>query len=545
MSNQLWKRVQNDVVGGDVVLETPFGPRQCLYADYTASGRSVGMIERYLLRLLETYANTHTEDDTTGEVTTRRLHTAEHTIKRLLGADDTYKLVLTGAGATGALQRLQEILGVYLPPATRRAIAGEVRLDPAPVVFVGAYEHHSNLLSWRESPADVVEIALTDDGLLDLDDLERVLTLPEYQDRLRIGSFSAASNVTGIRSPVGTIAEMLHRHNALAIFDYAAAAPYTQINVRGSGQQYMDAIVFSPHKFIGGPGGAGVLLFKEDLYDVSLAPTFAGGGTVVFVGPKTHQFSNDVETREKGGTPAIVQTFKTALALELKEQLGVAAIEAREQELIGSAMKRLGSVDGLEIVGNPDPTLRLAILSFVVRFGSSYLHPRFVTRLLNDLFGIQSRAGCLCAGPYGHRILDIQEEQSEHYRHVITELGIEGVKPGWTRVNFHFLLTDEAFQFLCDAIAFVATHGVYFLQLYVFNVNSGAWLHREHTPPAAGFGLDEALALTDERPAQPATPAAVLSHARELAEHLKETFDRTAVQATDCELIPFAYIHGK
>ena len=439
------------------MIETCFGRRRLVYADYTASGRAVSFIEDHLREVLETYANTHTEDDETGRLTTERLARAERAIKRLVNAGEEYALIMTGAGTTSAVERLQQILGLYVAPASRdrlraelQSVLGERRsarlLEDTrplrPVVFVGPYEHHSNELSWREADAEVVEVELNERGLFDLADLERRVSDPRYSRRQRIGAFSACSNVTGISTPVYDVARLLHRHGCLALFDVAAVAPYRRIDVRRDDESYFDAIYFSPHKFLGGPGSAGVLVLRRALYRGDLPPTFAGGGTVEFVDWSSQDYATDLETRKKAGTPGILQTPHAYLAMELKERLGEDEIEAREAAATRLAMEHLDRIPEITIVGNPDPANRISIVSFVVRQAEGYLHPRFVTQLLNDLFGIQSRAGCLCAGPYGHRLLGIDRERSAAFRRVIHE-GRSGLKPGWTRVSFHYLLTDE------------------------------------------------------------------------------------------------------
>jgi len=461
------------------------------------------------------------------------------------------------------VHRLQQILGLYLPPAGRdayrRLLAGrfpEAELSDLeayflrhrPVVFVGPYEHHSNEVSWRECFAEVVEIDLDAEGLLDLADREEKLSRPEYRERRKSGAFSAASNVSGLLTPVFEVARILHQHDALAFFDFAAIAPYARIEVCRGGDCFLDGIYFSPHKLLGGPGSSGILIIHERVYRSDLPPTVGAGGTVEFVNLEEQAYSPDIELREKPGTPGILQTLRAALALELKERLGPERIEAREAELIGRALRRLGRHPAFEVIGNPDPSRRTAILSFNLRAGDSYLHPRFVTLLLNDLFGIQSRAGCSCAGPYGHRLLAIDGRKSLEFREEILH-GHVGVKPGWARVNFHFLMSDAEFDFLCQAILFVADKGRYFLPLYDFELATGAWAHRAFTPPQASFGLEEALA----RPAAPAPPGAAaglpeqelyrgyLREAERLARELAPEFRRTRLQTTEKQLIPFAY----
>jgi len=429
----------------------------------------------------------------------------------MVNAGEHHKLILTGSGATGAIERLQQILGVYLPPATRDRFRSllERRTDKStakqmiesfdeqrPVVFVGPYEHHSNEVTWRECFAEVVEIGLTPDGLIDLNNLEQELSRAEYEGRQKIGSFSAASNVSGVRSDVYAIARILHRHDALAFFDFAALAPYVRIDVNHDEESYFDAVVFSPHKFLGGPGSSGVLIFHDRIYRTDLPPTHGGGGTVDFVSQSHQHYLTNIEGREMAGTPGIPQVWKVALAMELKEKLGPTLIEQRERELVLRAYSRVAAHPNVEIIGTASAENRIGILSFLIRDRSSYLHPRFVARLLNDLFGIQTRGGS-CAGPYGHRLLSIGDERSEQYRRLILQ-GKCGVKPGWTRMTLHFLLLDEELDFLCDAVLFVAEHGRYFLPLYSFEIATGSWKHVAWQQVKPHFGLETALA--DERP---------------------------------------------
>jgi selenocysteine lyase/cysteine desulfurase len=521
-------------------------------------------VEDALQEILSMYANTHTEDDATGRLTTERLHEAEKTIKRLVNADEDYAVVAVGAGTTGAIQRLQEILGLYVPPASqarrnetlsqavgeeelRRLADAERRLRP--VVFVGPYEHHSNELSWREGPAEVVEIELDADGLLDPEDLGRKVADPAYDGRLKIGSFSACSNVTGLLTPVYEVARILHKAGCLAFFDFAASAPYRNINVRHDEQAFFDAVFFSPHKFLGGPGSSGILVFRRQLYRSDLPPSFAGGGTVDFVSWDGQDYVRDLETREKAGTPPILQTIRAAYAMELKDRLGEDLIEERESDLIRRAMERFAAVPEIEIVGNPHPDRRIPIFSFVVKTQWGYLHPRYVTQLLNDLFGVQSRAGCLCAGPYGHRLLGIDERRSGLFRRAIRE-GRCGLKPGWTRLNFHYLMTEVEFAFLCDAVEFVAQNGRCLLSLYVFDAATGAWRHRDWAPEAAGFGLGRFLeGAPPEAPIreEPSADlfASYLEEAAVSCERMRKQHGQEPLSTTDPELVPFVYARAE
>jgi selenocysteine lyase/cysteine desulfurase len=502
--------LRDEILGSNFLFPTPFGKRLMVYADYTASGRNVRFIERYLLGIEESYANTHTEDDETGRSTTEMLHRAERTIKAAVNGNEDTCIVAAGNGSTGAVQKLQEILGVYVPPATRERIRTQFERaceevgagapdfsafmrERSPVVFVGPYEHHSNEISWRESLAEVVEIALDPDGGIDLDDLERRLSEPRFAGRMKIGAFSAASNVTGMKSPVYNMARILHRHDALACFDFAACAPYVRVDMNRDAGSFLDAAYLSPHKYLGGPGSTGILLFHRRIYRTDLPPTFASGGTVDYVGLTGQEYATDIETREKAGTPGTLQLLRAALAMELAEAVGYEEIERIERAHIRAAMERLGSHPRIEILGNPDPDRRISIISFNVRHGDRYLHPKLGTRLLNDLFGIQSRAGCSCAGPYGHQLLHITAPASERYRERIVE-GCQGVKPGWIRVGCHYTMDDLDLDYLCRAVQFLADHGPRFIPLYRFDLATGAWSHRD-VPPAGPprFGLEVAM----------------------------------------------------
>jgi selenocysteine lyase/cysteine desulfurase len=560
MSQDFWDQVRHETIGQDTHIRTPFGSRRLTYADYTASGRGVGFIEEYMRGLLLHYGNTHTEDDATGMLTSARLHLAETEIKRLVNAGPAYRIIETGSGATGAVHRLQQILGLYVPPATRDAVRALVaeRLSPPererleghlherrPVVFVGPYEHHSNEVSWRECLAEVVEVELDGEGVLDLADLEAKLGRSEYRGRRLLGAFSAASNVSGLITPVYEVARILHRHAALAFFDYAALAPYAEIDVRRDDEAYFDGIYFSPHKFLGGPGSSGILIIHERIYRADLPPTLAGGGTVEYVSPSEQAYSADIETREKPGTPGILQCMRAALALQLKERLGIGRIAARERVLVHRAFEVLSRCPGLEIVGSRDPERRIPIVSFNIRVGSSYLHPRFTTTLLNDLFGIQSRAGCSCAGPYGHRVLGIDLAKSLRFKDRLAH-GFQGVKPGWTRVSFHFLMTDEELEFILAAIGFIAEHGVRFLGHYRFEMQTGGWRHHQALTHTPRFGLSEALGWRRPPPGN-REPAGVLherylAEARHLAAVLGASFDPGRLSTTERDLIPYLYV---
>lgn len=508
--------LRGQTVGIDAIIRTPFGERPLVYADFTASGRQLAFVEDYLRDLAALYANAHTEDSTTGRTATHLLHDAEAAIKRCVNAGITGKVVCVGNGSTGAIHKLQEILGIAIPPATLDALSNRLadvmgddgarslgaRLrERGPVVFVGPFEHHSNEVTWREGLCTVVEVELNESGQLCLDDLEAKLSDPAWEGRQKIGSFSAGSNVTGVLAPVHEIARTLHQHGAVALFDYAAAGPYVEIDMtpEDDPEARLDAVFLSPHKFLGGPGSAGVLVFCETLYPSHLGPTVGGGGTVAYVTGSTHDYLDDIEARETAGTPGFFQVLRAALAMEVKRSIGVENIHAREHGFVSRAMDAWRDHEGIEILGPDNPDVRLGIVSFNVTSEDKPLHPRFVTVLLDDLFGIQSRAGCSCAGPYGHRLLGLLRDSSDRIRECALH-GIHGVKPGWARVGFHYTMDDVEADYLIEAVCLVADMGARFLPLYSFDVASGAWTFRGDKRSTPSLDLRNALTAAPDRP---------------------------------------------
>jgi selenocysteine lyase/cysteine desulfurase len=476
--------VRASVVGDDEAVAGPFGIRRVTYADYTASGRSLSFIEDYIRdAVLPLYANTHTESSGTGLQTTRFREEARRLVLEGVGGDpERHAVVFCGSGSTAAINRFVDVLGLRLPAALddRYGFRAQVPEDQRPVVFIGPYEHHSNELPWRESIADVVTIHEDADGEIDLAQLDA--ELERYSARpLKIGSFSAASNVTGIVSDTAAIARRLHAHGALACFDFAAAAPYVAIEMEPAGDPAAgkDAVFISPHKFIGGPGTPGVLVARRDLFR-NRVPTMPGGGTVLYVNPLEHVYLDSVEHREEGGTPAIVESIRAGLVFGLKAAVGADAIREREARFIQRALERWEANPAIEILGSHTAE-RLSIVSFVVRHGGRYLHHNFVVALLNDLFGIQSRGGCSCAGPYGHRLLGIDIERSHAFEREIAR-GCEGIKPGWVRVNFNYFLSEPVFEYILDAVDLAASDGWRLLPLYGFDPASGLWRHRGGLP---------------------------------------------------------------
>ena len=480
------------VIGEDEAIATPFGLRRVIYADYTASGRSLAFIEDFIRdAVLPLYANTHTESSGTGLQTTRFREDARRIVRASCGANDRdHAVVFCGSGSTGAIAKLIDCLGLRLPAGLddRYALLDRIPRSERPVVFIGPYEHHSNDLPWRESIADLVTVPEDHDGRIDLAALER--SLREHAGRpLKIGSFSAASNVTGILSDVPALSAVLRRHGVLSCWDYAAAAPYVEIEMTPGGDERaaLDAIFVSPHKFVGGPGTPGVLVARRELFG-NRVPSVPGGGTVAYVNPTEHVYLEDIEHREEGGTPDIVGSIRAGLVFQLKRAVGAEAIRRREESFTHRAMHRWEENPAIEILGSHDLP-RLSIVSFVVRHEGRYLHHNFVVAVLNDLFGVQARGGCSCAGPYGHRLLGIDLDTSHEFEREIAR-GCEGIKPGWVRVNFNYFITEAVFGYVLDAVDMIATHGWRLLPRYRFDPATGMW-HHEDGQPEPPMSLDD------------------------------------------------------
>ena len=545
----LMAAISAGVIGSDHLLDGPYGPRRVIYADYTASGRSLTFVEDYLRAMvLPTYANTHTEASGTGLQTTRLREEARQVIRTSIGADDDTAVIFCGSGATAAVDKLVGILNLRIPSDldTRWSLSSHIPADQRPVVFVGPFEHHSNEISWRETIADVVRIRADAHGHIDTSHLAEELL--RYAARpLRIGSFSAASNVTGILSDTDSITILLHQHGALAFWDFAAAGPYVDIAMDGrSGpagtsntgpsnpgpsnpEAAKDAVFLSPHKFIGGPDTPGVLAVRRHVV-ANTVPVVPGGGTVTFVTPTEHAYVPDIERREEGGTPAIIGSIRAGLVFQLKDAVGVEAIRRREEQLLARALERWRANPAIEVLGDVEAD-RLAIISFLVRAPSGLaLHHNLVVALLGDLFGIQSRGGCSCAGPYGHELLGIDADHSRVYQRA-ADSGCEGLKPGWVRVNLNYFVADEVVDHIIDAVDFIARHGHQLLGDYRFDPTTGLWRHRLDAgePPVrlADIHYDDSGAMTSPPPGARA-PAPTLQTCLEFAGQLVATRPQSA-----------------
>ncbi len=431
-------------------MDTQKGSADMVYVDWTASGRMYWPIEEALLyKVYPWVANTHTEASLCGATMTRAYVEAKAQIKRHVNAHNDDILLPCGTGMTGALAKLQRMMGLVVPEPQREG----PKSDPTerPVVLISHMEHHSNHTSWLETHCEVVLIPQTDDGGIDLKGLER--QLENFGDRPKIVSITACSNVTGVETPYHTIAGMAHAHGGLCFVDFAASAPYVDIDMHPSEQHALDAIFFSPHKFLGGPGSSGILIFNKKLYHKKV-PDIPGGGTVTFTDPwGNHLYKPNIEEREDGGTPGFLQTLRAAMAIKLKEAMGTTPMRQREQEINEQVFGELSTIEGLKLLA-PGHRYRLSIFSFVIHG----LHYDLVTRLLSDRFGIQARGGCSCAGTYGHYLMDIDSGDSERIREK-SRLGCSLDRPGWVRVSFHPTQTDKEVLQVCHAIRKIAQKG--------------------------------------------------------------------------------------
>ncbi len=436
----LIERLRGGIIGEGAAVPGPNGPNPLIYADYVASGRALRQIEHVVMEeILPFYANSHTEASYCGQMMTRLRRHARQIIRQSCGGDDQYEVIFTGSGATAGLNRLVGLLGVGAK-------------GPKPLVLIGPYEHHSNILPWRESGAEIIEIPEAAGGGPDLDVLAATLTA--HRGRKVVAAFSAMSNVTGIVTDVKRVTRLLKFHGAVSVWDYAGGAPYMPIDVAGDADAQIDAVVLSAHKFIGGPGASGVLILRREAVEAS-KPTLPGGGTVRFVSPWSHDYSGDVVAREEAGTPNVVGDLRAALCFIVKDAIGQDYTTARLETLRQRAEAAWAHVPGVRLLGHR-AARRLPIFSFTVTDpDGAPIHQQLVTRMLSDLHGVQARGGCACAGPYAHRLLGIDQAQSEAFRADILN-GNEIEKPGWTRLGFSVLMSDAKAERIIGAVRDVA-----------------------------------------------------------------------------------------
>ena len=513
MTTELVGKIRDSIIGNSRLIETSFGQKPLVYADYTASGRSLDFIEQFITNsVLPFYANTHTDTSFTGAQSTAYREEARQTIKQAVNAFKDDQLIFCGSGATSAINKLIDILNLRLPAdlSERHKFLDLVPVASRPVVFIGPYEHHSNEIPWRESIADVVVIPLSQSGRLNTKVLQTKLI--EFAVRpLKIGSFSAASNVTGLKTDVDEVAALLHQYDALSFWDYAAAAPYVSIDMNPVNSACSkDAVFLSPHKFVGGPGTPGVLIVKKQLLKNSV-PASPGGGTVLYVTPVDHQFIADHERREEGGTPAIVESIRAGLVFKLQQAVGTDLIERLEASFKERALRQWKTNRNIEVLGDSSQE-GLSIFSLRIKHEGTDLHYGFVVALLNDLFGIQARGGCSCAGPYGHELLGMDLNYSRKLEKELNN-GHMVMRPGWVRLNFNYFINEETFDYLLNAIEYVSVLGWKLLPFYQFDADSGTWRYQGASIKLESLCLDSLLA-EDRQPA--------VICAKPLSEYLEE-----------------------
>ncbi|MEO9894734.1 MAG: aminotransferase class V-fold PLP-dependent enzyme [Paracoccaceae bacterium] len=510
--------IREAVIGEGATIPGPFGPRSIIYADYVASGRSIDFIEDAIRsHVLPFYGNTHTETSFTGRRSTQLRELARQTVRKAVGADEDHAVIFVGAGATGAADKLVRALSLQ-------------NLNNASVVFVGPYEHHSNDLIWRESGAQIVRIPLTDEGRICLKTLEEELAT-HADSPLKIGAFSAASNVTGVRTDLRSIARLMHAQNGWCIADFAAAAPYIPVQLSATNvdaNDRIDAAFLSPHKYPGGPGASGILVADRRILDCT-RPTVTGGGTVSYVTATGHNYVSNPERREEAGTPSVVENIRAGMVLQLKLDMDEHEVERREQAMTTRLETALRAMPEIELLG-PQDVARIGVFSFNIRVRGKLLHHNFVVALLNDLFGIQARGGCSCAGPYGHTLLNIDDATTRRHERAVA-LGHSAFRPGWARLGVNWFFNEKDVDNIAAALAFIVDRGLDMLPYYRLDLDGGVWRTERQFDDAAPASLSDlwngdesdvssapsfatcmsdATALADAARDQPSPPSVVL-----------------------------------
>jgi selenocysteine lyase/cysteine desulfurase len=475
---QHFETFRRGIIGIDQELPTPYGRKPLVYADWTASGRNYGPIEDCLRnRLLPYVANTHTETSGTGQAMTYAYHRAKEIIKQHVNAGPKDVIICAHSGMTGVVNKWQRILGLRVHEKYRSQV--ELPEDERPIVFVTHMEHHSNQTSWLETIADVAIIEPNEDGLVSLEHLDELLE--RYRNRpLKIAAVTSCSNVTGIFTPYHAIAQRMHAAGGYCFVDFACSAPYIDIDMHPEEEgAHLDAIYFSPHKFLGGPGSSGVLIFNSELYH-NRVPDHPGGGTVDWTNPwGGHKYTNNIEAREDGGTPGFLQTIRTAKSIQLKEAMGTDRILAREKEQLAILWERFDRIPNLRILAG-EHRERLGVISCYI----TGLHFNLGVKLLNDRYGIQVRGGCSCAGTYGHYLLKVQPDYSHHITCMIDQ-GDLSEKPGWMRLSIHPTMTDEEIHYIADAMEALAANFEAWSVDYEFDASRGEYIFKDRERDSA------------------------------------------------------------
>jgi selenocysteine lyase/cysteine desulfurase len=459
------------IIGIDAEYTTPYGLQKLIYADWVASGRLYNEIERAITEKFGPFvANTHTESSETGTRMTLSYHYAHEIIKKHVNAGSSDVIITAGFGMTSVVNKLQRILGLKADHSKKHN--EQTDTNDKPVVFLTHMEHHSNQTSWYETIADVVVLNPDSDLLVDLNELRR--QLDKYKSRkFKIGAFTACSNVTGIITPYHQMARIMHEQGGVCFIDFAASAPYVNIDMHPENElEKLDAIYFSPHKFLGGPGSSGVLIFDSSLYKNEV-PDEPGGGTVDWTNPwGAYKYIDNIEAREDGGTPGFIQAIRAALAIKLKQEMDTDKIEAREKELIQLALKELRSIPGIKILADLQ-VKRLGILSFY----HPDIHYNLIVKLLSDRYGIQVRGGCVCAGTYGHLLLEVSYERSQEITNKISQ-GDLSEKPGWVRLSLHPTLKDAEIRYFGKALREIVVNHKEWRNDYVYSNKKNEYTHK-------------------------------------------------------------------